>query len=780
MGLFGSRQQRVEDDALVTGTAQFIDDIDIPGMLHIAILRSGFAHGRLRSIATGAARAAPGIADIVTSEDLPAHALDLPDTHPNPVLTHPKASPLLAKDKVRYAGEAIAAVLAHNRYLAEDALELIEVDIDQLPAAIDLEASASSSPPAFVHDDMRSNLAAKLAIAKGDPETAFAQAAHVIRGRFDVHRGSGQAIETRGVVAHYDPNLRRLLVWSTTQVPYVVRTEIARVTRLPEESVQVISPNVGGGFGYKGFPYVEDVLVPLLAMRARRPVKWIEDRLEHLTAGYHERSQIHDTELAVDADGLILGIRGTFKHDAGAYSPWGPVVPLLTLVNIPGPYKVPTYRMEGLMTYTNAVPVVPVRGVGRSQACFVVEQLLDMAADKLGIDRTEIRHRNLIQPEEYPYNVGFKARDGTMRTYDSGDVPGLLRRAAEIVKYDERRRLQEEQWRDGRYIGVGFACAVEESGLGPYEEASVAVETDGRVIVRHGTPSQGQGQRTIFSQVVADRLGVPIDQIVILDGSTDLVRYSIGTYASRVAIVTGSAIWQACDEIRAKALTLAAGLLQAQEDELDFADGHVGVRGTDRRVSLSEVAKAALGQAGAPLKAGQEPGLGAISSYCPPMFTYPTGAHASAVEVDVETGQVKVLQYVAVQDFGNRINPLIVDGQVIGGVAHGIGNAFLERVVHDANGQNLTGTLADYLLPTSMDVPHVDVDYIDSPTPLNPLGVKGAGQGGTIPVPACIASAISDALKPLGVRVRRTPISSSELLDLIKSARKETPAGVVS
>ena len=769
MGLFGKPQRRVEDYALITGRGRFIDDIDLPGALEMALVRSQFAHGRITTVEASAARSMAGVAAVITSADLAGPARVLPDTHPNPALTRPKDSPVLAFDKVRYVGEPVAAVIAEDRYLAEDAAERVRVAVDPLPAVIDLERAVSNAPPALVHDDVPQNIAARLAISKGDVAAAFATAHHVVKGRFEIHRGSGQAIETRGVVAHHDRNIGRLIVWSTTQVPYVLRAEIARVTGLGEDAVQVISPDVGGGFGYKGLPYVEDLLVPWLAMRLDRPIKWIEDRYEHLIAGYQERSQTHDAELAVDAHGRILGVRGRFVHDAGAYSPWGPVVPLLTLVNVPGSYRVPAYDMAGLMAYTNAVPVAPVRGVGRSQACFVMEQLLDLAAEKVGIDVAEIRQRNLIQPDEYPYVVGFTARDGTVRTYDSGNVPELLRRAQRLVGYDERRREQVDLWARGRYVGIGVACAIEEAGLGPYEEASVAIEADGSAVVRHGTPSQGQGQRTIFGQIVADKLSIPFERVKVLAGSTDLVRYSIGTYASRVAVVTGSAIALACDEVRAKAIALAADMLQARPDDVELADGRARVRSGSGSIALADLAKAALGAAGSPLKAGQGPGLGGIASYCPPMFTYPTGAHAAVVEVDIATGEVTILKYAAVQDFGNRINPMIVDGQVIGGFAHGLGNALLERVVYDDNGQPLTGTLADYLLPTARDVPRLDIDYVDNPTPLNPLGVKGAGQGGTIPVPAAIASAVSDALRPLGIKVHRVPVTPVDLLAAIRS-----------
>ena len=763
MGYFGRRQARVEDDALVRGAGRYVDDLRLPGMLHVAFLRSPVAHAHLRRVDVSRAASAPGVVEVVTAADLPAMARLLPDCHAHPTLPS-RGVPTLAADRVRYVGEPIVAVVAESRYLAEDALEMVQLDYDTLPAVVDLDAAIASGAP-LVHDDLGSNVAARLTSGKGDVATAFARAPCVISERLEIHRGAGQAMETRGLLAAWSEAERRLTVWSVSQVPFLHRAVIARALGLPEHRVRVLSPDVGGGFGYKGLAYVEDVVVPVIARRLGRPVKWIEDRREHLIAAYQERTQIHDVEIATDERGVIAGVRGRFLHDHGAYTPWGPVVPLLTLVNVPGPYKVPHYRMEGLVVHTHAVPVAPVRGAGRPQAVFVMERLLDRVAQRLGIDPAEVRRRNLIQPDDYPYDVGFISRDGSRRTYDSGNVPALLARALTLVDYDEHRRAQAAWWQRGRYVGLGVACCVEDSGLGPYEEVGISVETDGHIHVRVGTPSQGQSHRTTFAQIVADELAVGLDQVTVLAGDTDLVRYSIGTFASRAGVVTGSATLEAARVVKARAIAIAASVLEASPADLVFTDGAVSVKGSpDRTMTLGEIAQRALGEAGIPLKLDTGPGLGAIAAFSPAATTYPTGAHAAVVEVDVETGHVRILRYAAVEDFGTLMNPLVVDGQVAGGIVHGIGNTFLERIVYDADGQILTATMMDYLMPTALDAPGMDIDHLATPSPLNPLGAKGAGQGGTIPVPAVLVAAVEDALRPLGVQLRRAPLSQSELL----------------
>lgn len=774
MGLFGHRQVRAEDDKLITGRGRYVDDIRFPGMLHVVIVRSAAARARIR-VDVGAAREAEGVVAVFTAADLPEAGRILPDCHPNPTLTNPRGPAVLAQDQVRYVGEPIAAVVASNRYLAEDAAELVEVDYDTLPAIIDLERAMTAKSPC-VHDDMSSNLAARIAVSTGNVDRAFDEAACIVKERLQIQRGAGQALETRGVVAYWDELQERMVVWNVSQVPYVHRTAIAAALSLPERQVQVLNGDVGGGFGYKGLTYTEDLLVPIIADKLRRPIKWIEDRREHLIASYHERTQIHTLEMATTAEGVILGVRGRFLHDTGAYTPWGPVVPLLTAVNIPGPYRVPNYAIECDVIYTNTVPTAPVRGAGRPQACYVGERLLDAVGRKLGLDPAELRRRNLITADEYPYDVGFISRDGTRRTYDSGDVPALMSKALEKLGYEETLAECERLRAEGRYLGVGIACCVEDTGLGPFEEIGITVELDGGITVRMGTPSQGQGQRTAFAQIAADQLGVSFEQVKVLTGNTDNVRYSIGTFASRAGVVTGSAVLNGAKELRARALSIAATLLQVSADDLTLEDGAARLRSDPTRsISLSEIAHMSLGESGAPLPLRDlGPGMSVTASFCPPTNTFATGCHVALVEVDPRIGKVSVLRYIAVEDFGTMVNPLIVDGQVIGGVSLGIGNTFFEKAVYDDDGQILTGTFQDYLVATSMDVPRVEIDYVPTPSPLNPLGMKGAGQGGTIPVPAVISSAVENALRPFDVRLRHVPFSESELVAAITAARSET------
>jgi CO/xanthine dehydrogenase Mo-binding subunit len=540
---------------------------------------------------------------------------------------------------------------------------------------------------------------------------------------------------------------------------------------LTEREVQVLNGDVGGGFGYKGLLYVEDVLIPYIAKTMGRPVKWIEDRREHLIASYHERSQYHDLELALEADGKLIGVRGHFVHDHGAYSPWGPTVPLLTAVNIPGPYKMPHYNVEAIVVYTNCVPVAPIRGAGRPQAVYAMERLLDKAARQLKMDPVELRRMNLIQADEYPFDVGFVSRDGTRRIYDSGNVPALLDKSTSMIQIDVVRARQAELRKEGRYIGVGVACVVEESGLGPYEEVILDMEADGTVMVRMGTPSQGQGQRTVFAQIVAGELGIPFENVKVFTGNTDNVKYSIGTFASRAGIVTGSAVLNGAKELRERLLKFGAIILQADPGDLELANGVVRTKSNpSKSIPFTEIVRTAVGHSGQPLQLRDfGPGMTVRSSFSPSTNVFPTGSHAAVVEVDVRTGKVEILKYAAAEDFGNVINPLIVDGQVIGGIAHGIGNTFFERVKYDESGQILTGTFADYLMTTTLDMPRIDLAYLATPCPLNPLGMKGAGQGGTIPVQAVLSAAVENALEPFGVRLTSVPFTESDLLGMIQA-----------
>ena len=770
MTLFGKRQVRAEDDALLTGRGRFVDDIRYPGMLHVAIARSAAARAAI-SVDTRAARALEGVVAVFTADDLPAGARYLPDGHPNPALPDPAEPPVLARTEVRYVGEPIAAVVAETPYVAEDGARRVEIEYDMKRAVVDLERAAQTDSP-VVHGDRESNIAARLKLETGNPGQAFAAAQHVVRERLSIQRGAGQALETRGVVAIWDGIQEKMVVWNVSQVPYVHRQLIARALDLDEAAVQVLNGDVGGGFGYKGLTYVEDILVPALARMLDRPVKWIEDRTEHLIAAYHERSQLHELEMALDEDGTILGIRGRFLHDTGAYVPWGPVVPLLTAVNIPGPYKVPNFAVECDVVYTNTVPVAPVRGAGRPQACFVMERLLDGAARKIGIDPATLRQRNLIPPADYPYALGFVSRDGTSRTYDSGNVPALLDRALEMIDYDTARREQAAARSEGRHIGIGIACCVEDTGLGPFEEVGMSLELDGSLTVRMGTPSQGQGQKTAFAQIAADAFDLPFDRVRVIAGNTDEVRHSIGTFASRAGVVTGSAVYRAAQQLRERALAFAATLLQAPAEDLALEDGAVAVADEpSRRVTLAEIVQVSLGESGAPLALREfGPGMSAIASFSPATNTFATGCHAVVVEVDPATCKVAIRRYAAVEDFGNLINPMIADGQVMGGLALGVGNSFFEKVHYDEDGQILTRTLMDYLVTTPTEMPRAEIDYIATPSPLNPLGLKGAGQGGTIPVPAAIAGAVEDALQPAPARLCHAPFSESDLFAMIGAA----------
>lgn len=770
MGQFGRRQVRAEDDNLIAGRGRYIDDVRFPGMLHVAIVRSQAARANIK-IDSSKALSARGVHAIFTAADLPAAGRILPDCHPNPTLQNPRGPQVLADGHVRYVGEPVAAVVADDRYLAEDAAELVEVEYETLPPVIDLTTALTSGAP-LVHGDLPSNLGARIPVATGNIDQAFAQAHCVVRQKLEIQRGAGQAMETRGIVAYWSELDERMVVWNVSQVPFVHRTAIANALGLPENAVQVRNGDVGGGFGYKGLTYVEDLLIPIIAKSVGRPVKWIEDRREHLIASYHERTQLHDLEMALTKDGIILGIRGRFLYDTGAYTPWGPVVPLLTAVNIPGPYKVPNYKVECDVIYTNTVPTAPVRGAGRPQACYVCERLLDAAARELRMDGAEIRRRNLIQAHEYPYELGFISRDGTRRKYDSGNVPALLERALEILDYDARRDEQRMAFAADRHIGIGIACCVEDTGLGPFEEVGLTIELDGTATVRMGTPSQGQGQRTAFAQIVSAELGIPFENVKVLTGNTDLVRYSIGTFASRAGIVTGSAVLNAARQLKARALAIGGTLLQEPADQLELVDSSVRLKTQpSRSVALKEIVHTSLGESGAPLPMRDlGPGMSTVANFCPPTNTFATGCHVALVEVDPRTCKVRLLKYVAVEDFGNVINPMIVDGQVIGGVSLGIGNTFFEKVVYDEAGQILTGTFMDYLVSTSMDVPRVDLDYVATPSPLNPLGMKGAGQGGTIPVPAVISSAVEDALSPFKVRLDHVPFSESDLFAALAQA----------
>ena len=775
----GQRVLRLEDAKLLTGRALFIDDVELPGMLEVAFLRSDDAHGILRRIDVTAARSRPGVVAVYTAADLgdywrPGPLLVPPPPVPGLIFNAATQVPLV-RDKIRHCGEALAMVVAESRYLAEDALEHVVVEVDPLPAVAGLEAALLPGAP-LVHDQFGSNLAAQVRQQKGDYAAVRGSAARVIARRFHYDRGASAAIENRGVVAAWDGRAGELTVWDTTQAPIPIRNGLAAMLGLGESQVRVIAPFIGGGFGPKIMMfYPEEVLVPWAARQLGRPVKWIEDRRENFYATTQERSQIHDAELAVAADGRILGVKDVFLHDTGAYDPYGLTVPINSQCTLLGPYLVPHYDSEFKAVFTNRPIVTPVRGAGRQHGVFVMERLLDLAARELGIDRVEIRRRNYIPADAFPYDHEILFQDFRPLVYDSGNYPAALEKAVELIGYADFVEQEQPRLRaEGRHVGIGVVSYIEGTGIGPYEGARVTVEPSGLVRVATGVGTQGQGHFTTFAQLVAEQLGVDVSQVQVSTGDTRDFNWGTGTFASRGAVVAGSACHAAALKVRAKILALAAGLLGCAEAEVELFDGRASVRGApDRGLTLGELARKANPLRGA-VTPGTEPGLEATAYFGPDRGNAASGVHAIRVEVDPETAEVKISRYVVVHDCGRVINPMVVEAQVQGGVAHGIGNAFYEQLSFDDNGQLMNASFMDYLLPTALDVPTVELAHIETPSPLNPLGVKGVGEAGAIPTGAAFAQAVEDALHGTGVEITEIPLSPSRLHALIAQARGGT------
>jgi len=793
----GAPIRRNEDPRLLQGLGCFVDDVNPPGMLHAAALRSAHAHARIVRIDVTAARRAPGVRLVLTGADLGERNQPSPLLIPHPTLSHPRTQRPLATDEVRYVGEIVAFVVATDRYLAEDAAALIEVEYEPLPVVTDLATALAPGAPR-VHADVPDNRAARFRQAVGDADAALARAPRVRRERLAIERSCGSPIETRGVAAEWDARRRVLKVWDSTQAPLPIKNGLARLFGLPEFSVEVVAPDVGGGFGTKIMLfYPEEILVPHAAITLGRPVKWTEDRREHLLAANQERGQIHDVEVGFDEAGKILALRDRFVHDAGAYTPYGIVVPIITSTQLPGPYRLKNYTVEFEVAYTNKAVVTPYRGAGRPHGAFVMERMIALIARELGLEPSEVRRRNFIQPDEFPWDVGLTFQDGGPTRYDSGNYPAGLAMALEMVGAGEFRRRQAEARRAGRYLGLGLGCYVEGTGIGPYEGAHVRIEPSGKVLVATGLTTQGQGHGTTFAQIAADALGCDPTDIAVITGDTTKFNWGAGTYASRGLVTSGNAIHRAALEVRDKALRLAASLLEVSRDDLELADGRARVRGAPgKELTLGalatvanpiryaygkEAAEAALRlvkpREGPVLLPGEAPGLEAHGYYAPPHSTFASGCHAAIVEVDVETGNLAFHRYVVHHDCGILVNPMIVEGQIRGGVAQGIGGSFYERIVYDESGQPLTTTFMDFLIPTAVEIPEIAIGHTETPSPLNALGIKGVGEAGAIPVPALVAEAIDDALAPLGVRIREMPLSPSRLRELIAAARSGADAG---
>jgi carbon-monoxide dehydrogenase large subunit len=771
---FGARIPRNEDPRLLTGHGTYIDDLQLPGLLHAAFYRSPHAHARIVRLDVGRARAHPGVVAVFTAAELPpAIRGPLPRLIPHPALVHHKTQVALAGDVVRHVGEPIAMVVAVSRYVAEDAADLLEVEFAPLPAVVDLEAAVRPGSPR-VHDDVPDNVAAHYTQRVGDVEAAFARAAHVFRERFVIDRGASSPIETRGVVAQWDAKTRQLVVWDTTQAPIRIRNFLAQLFGLSLHDVRVIAPDIGGGFGPKIMMcYPEEILIPHAAMVLGRPVKWIEDRREHFVATNHERVQVYDAAIAVDREGHIEGVRVDFLHDTGAYIAYGLIVPIVASTTLPGPYRIPNYHAEFRAVFTNKTQVSPYRGAGRPHGVFVMERLLDRVARELGLDRAEVRRRNLLQPGDFPYDVGLIYQDNAPLVYDSGNYPAVLEAALEGIGYRDWPAVKARAAREGRRVGLGLAMYVEGTGIGPYEGCRITVEPSGRVFAATSVGTQGQGHYTAFAQIIADALGVDVRDVTVTTGDTGAFQWGTGTFASRAAVVAGNAVALAAQAVREKTLTVAATLLEARREDLELSGGKVFVRGTPgRAVTLGEVAAAANPLRGVIPREWEGPGLEATRYFAPPRGTFAAGCHAAVLEVDPDTGLVRILRYVVVHDCGPVINPLILDGQIRGGVAQGIGGAFYERLVYDDAGQLLTQTFMDYLLPTIAEVAPIEIRHLETPSPLNPLGLKGAGEAGVIPVPAVFASALDDAL---GTWITEMPLWPARVREL--AAQAPLPVG---
>lgn len=787
---FGAPVQRNEDPRLLRGKGTYVDDIDLPEMLHAAVLRSPYAHARITHIDTSAARSLPGVHLVLTATDLGDVLEPSPLLIPHQALTQPRTQLPLALEEVRYVGEAVAFVVADSRYIAEDALELIEVEYDPLPVISTLEGAVAIDAP-LVHGDVEGNIAAHLEQVVGDPDKIFVKAPHVIRETLTMERAAAMPMECRGIVARWDKYEGMLTCWISTQGPISIRNGLAAIFHLPEHKVRVIAPDVGGGFGPKIMLfYPEEILAPFATIQLGRPVKWIEDRRENFISCNQERGQIHEVEYAFDERGVLLAVRDVFLHDGGAYTPYGIIVPIITACSLPGPYRLKHYASEFTVLYTNKVPVSPYRGAGRPHAVFVMERIMDRIARELQLDRLEVRSRNFIQPDEFPWDVGLVYQDGGPTMYDSGDYQASLDKLKVLLDYDNFPAMQAEARKQGRYLGIGVGYYVEGTAIGPYEGAHVRIETDGRVFASTGVTTQGQGHQTIFAQIVADQLGVEPKDVMVTTGDSQAFYWGVGTFASRAATVAGSAMHLAAVKVREKAKALAADVFEAAPEDIELADGKVFVKDAPQRaLTLGQLAikanplrytygenarkLAAMNLAAArpgpalPAERGG-PGLEADGFYSPPHGSFASGVHGAIIEVDPTTGMVSFVKYAAVHDCGRLINPMVVEGQIHGGVAQGIGGAFFERLVYDEEGQPLSATFMDYLIPTAAEIPTIVVDHVETPSPLNPLGVKGAGEAGVIPVPALFASAIDDALSSFGVRITEMPLHPCRLHEILK------------
>jgi carbon-monoxide dehydrogenase large subunit len=768
--LIGSRITRLEDEPLLRGAGRFVDDIALPGVWHAAFVRSPHPHALIRGVDKAAALALPGVHAVLTLDDIAKVMVQRRmNRHSNSGMKLDKAWAFaLADGEVCYVGEPVALVAADSRYLAEDAAALVAVDYEPLPFVADVRQAASGPP---VRRELNSNVVASYKVAFGDADAAFRQAAHVFRQELWQHRGAAHSIETRGTIAEVRAADGGITVHASTQKAHDLAQSLTSLMDF-DQSLRVVAPDIGGGFGAKLCVYSEDVAVVAAARLLGRSLKWTEDRREYFTNAVHERDQYWELEAAADAQGKVLGIRGRLLHDTGAYAMQDPNIPYNSASTMSGPYAVPALAIDVTIAMSNKTPVSSVRGAGYPQAAFAMERLLDLVARELKLDRAEVRARNLIPKEKMPYRKPLKARSGMTIEYDSGDYPACQAEALKAAGWTDFPARQREARAQGRHIGIGLAHGVKGSGRGPFESGLVRISRTGRVTIFTGASAMGQGLATAMAQIAASQLGIGVDKVKVVAGDTAGVSLGLGGFASRQTVTAGSSVMLAARAVADKAKKVASHILEAAEHDLELAGGEVRVVGAPQlNVKLAEIARVLQGAPGYGFPPGVDPGLEASVMHRTDALCYANGCHVAEVEVDAETGEVKILRYVAVQDSGILINPMMVEGQIHGGVAHGIGNALYEWMGYDDGGQPVTTTFADYLLPSATEVPMLTTLYKETPSPLNPLGVKGVGEAGTIPAAAALISAVEDALSPFNVRIGHFPLTPMTLVEMIRAAK---------
>jgi carbon-monoxide dehydrogenase large subunit len=760
--LVGAKITRREDPRLIRGAARYVDDVEMPETLHMAVLRSPHAHAKIVSIRAERAQRQPGVVAVVTGAELSDRIGLVPVENENPTLRVPKHY-VLAVDKVCYVGEGVAVVVAEDRYAAADALDLIEVDYEPLPAVVDPEKALSKDSP-VIHAEWPDNVAFRSKVGQGDLSKAFKRADRIVTQRIIHQRLLPTALETRGVLARYLAEQKELTVWSSTQIPHMLKSHLARMLNLSEERVRVITPEVGGGFGSKLNIYAEEALAAHLAIKLNRPVKWIETRRENARATIHGRGQVGEVEVAVKKDGKILGLRSRVIADIGAFHQlFTPGIPRFTGLMISGCYKIPAIAIEVTGVFTNKMSTDAYRGAGRPEATYVIERMMDRVARELGLDPVEIRKKNFPKPSEFP----FKTATGL--AYDSGNYQRALAKALRLAGYSKLRREQARLRKQGRYLGIGLSTYVEICAMGPGlgEHGTVRVEPSGKITVLTGASPHGQGQETSFAQIVADELGADLDDISVVHGDTAAVPNGIGTFGSRATAVGGVAVLQAAQKVKEKARAIAAQLFEADPDDLVFRDGKFSVKGVPKKaLTIQQIARDAHKLSALPRII--EPDLSTTAVFEPSNFTFPFGAHLCVVEVEPESGAVAIKKYLAVDDCGKVINPLLVDGQLHGGIAQGIGQALFEEAIYDEDGRLATASLLDYALPRAGNLPRFEMARTETPTPVNPLGVKGIGEAGTIGSTPAVVNAVVDALAPFGVAHIDMPLKPEKIWRLCR------------